>query len=214
MKVSILISDKTHPIYLKLLDWLLENKQTHEISLLSSKDDLEGGDLLFLISCHEIIDSKIRKKYQSTLVIHASDLPEGRGWSPHVWQVLAGKNEITVSLLEAEDAVDSGRIWAKRTFLLTGTELAAEINLKLFDAEFELLDFAVDNFLSVKPTQQDEGGASYYPKRCPEDSRLDPEKTIAEQFDSLRVADQERYPAVFTYRGCCYTVKLEKKDED
>ena len=213
MKISILISDKKHPIFPILSDWVLNRQERHDISLLTSKDELEGGDLLFLISCHEIIDSSIRNKYRATLVIHASDLPNGRGWSPHIWQVLEGGNEITVSLLEAVDGVDSGAIWSKKKFTLSGTELADEINLKLFGVELDLLDFAVDNFLSVKPIQQDEVGASYYPKRMPKDSELDPEKTIAEQFDALRVADQTRYPAFFTYRGCSYTIKLEKIDK-
>jgi len=213
MEISILISNKNHPIYLKLLGWISEKKEAHDISLFTSKDKLEGGDLLFLISCHEIIDSNIRRKYQSTLVIHASDLPEGRGWSPHVWQILEGRNKVTVSLLEAVDGVDSGAIWAKKTFVLSGSELADEINLKLFDVELKLLDFAVDNFLTVKPIQQDESEATYYPKRTPDDSRLDPNKTIAEQFDALRVADQARYPTFFTYRGCSYKIKLEKIDK-
>jgi len=213
MKVSILISDISHPIYPKLRDWVSEKKQKHDISLLSKRDELSGGDILFLISCHEIINSSIRKKYQSTLVVHASDLPEGRGWSPHVWQILEGKNEITVSLLEAEDSVDSGAIWAKKKFFLDGSELADEINQKLFDTELQLLDFAIENFTKVTPLIQSGDKVTYYPKRVPKDSKLDPEKTLAEQFDILRIADNERYPAFFTYRGCNYSISLKKIDE-
>ena len=66
---------------------------------------------------------------------HASDLPKGRGWSPHIWQVLEGKQEIRVSLLEAEDAVDSGAIWHQNKLVIPQSALWDEVNEALFDAE-------------------------------------------------------------------------------
>ena len=52
-------------------------------------------------------------------------------------------SNITVTLLNADDPVDSGDIWQQRGFELQGHELYDEINAKLFDAEFELLDWAL-----------------------------------------------------------------------
>jgi len=135
---------------------------------------------------------------------------EGRGWSPHVWQILEGKNQIKVTLLEAEDVVDSGKIWAQRDMVLEGHELFDEINCKLFMTELELMEFAVTNFEMVTPRVQDGRPASHYPKRNPEDSRLDTDKTLAEQFDLLRVSDNERFPAFFDFRGHRYYVQLRK----
>ena len=43
-------------------------------------------------------------------MIHASDLPKGRGWSPHIWGLINEAQQITISLLEAVDKVDSGDI--------------------------------------------------------------------------------------------------------
>ena len=51
----------------------------------------------------------------------------------------------------------------------------------------------------------------YYPWRKPEDSRIDPAKPLAEQFDLLRTVDNESYPAFFTHRGATYLLKIEKK---
>jgi methionyl-tRNA formyltransferase len=93
-----------------------------------------------LISCNEIVPASVRGRYRKTLVIHASDLPRGRGWSPYVWQVLEGKNRIPVTLLEAEDAVDSGAIWAQRDLSLEGHELFDEIAARLFELELELME--------------------------------------------------------------------------
>ncbi|MES9905364.1 MAG: formyltransferase family protein [Sedimenticola sp.] len=212
MRVSILCSNAKHPVYPRLLQWKQSYESVHEVELVDSKEMLSGGDILFLISCHEFIGSEVRNKYSVTLVIHASDLPKGRGWSPHVWQILEGEKDITLSLLEAEDKIDSGAIWRKEIFHLEGHELADEINEKLFDIEIKMLDFALDNYGSVIPQLQDDQEATYYPKRTPDNSRIFPEKTIAEQFDLLRTADSKRFPAFMDYRGCRYYLRCEKAE--
>ena len=213
MKITVLCSDEMHPIFPLLAKWAERQRTSHEVDLLRRRDQLKGGDLLFLISCHEIIGQDFRKLFKASLVIHASNLPLGRGWSPHVWQILEGRSEITVSLIEAEDAVDSGPIWAQKTMHLEGHELADEINAILFRLELELMDYAVENFGNVVPRPQDTREAIYYRKRTPEDSKIDPEKSISEQFDLLRVADQERYPTFFEIRGHRYIIKLHKIGE-
>jgi methionyl-tRNA formyltransferase len=53
---------------------------------------------------------------------------------------------------------------------------------------------------------------TYYRKRIPEDSRIDPCGSIAGQFDLLRVADPERYPAFFDFRGHRYEIRLIKSE--
>lgn len=210
MNISILCSDPNHPVYPRLKQWRANREKEHAMELIQRKANLSGGDLLFLISCHEIIGADTRSLYRATLVIHASDLPEGRGWSPHIWQILEGRKKITVTLLEAEDQVDSGAIWAQRILSLEGHELYDEINRALFAIEFELMDYAVDNFDQITPRQQDGRTPTYYHRRGPEDSRLDPQETLAEHFDLLRVADPARCPAFFDLRGHRYIIRLEK----
>jgi methionyl-tRNA formyltransferase len=212
MNISILCTDKNHPVYARLEGWRAEQGPKHHVFLANKKADLPGGDLLFLISVNEIIDQEILGKYRHSLVIHASDLPKGRGWSPHIWQILAGENCIVVSLLEAADKVDSGAIWAKKSFELSGHELYQEINDKLFSVELELMSYAVDNIDNIRPIEQDTIEPTYYPKRQPKDSELDPHKTIAEQFDLLRVVDRKRFPAFFRFRGCEYVINIEKRE--
>jgi len=213
MRIAILCSSKQHPVNPRLVSWAEKHRHAHEILLVERSRELpeEGGDLLFLISCQEIVGAEIRKRYRAALVIHASDLPRGRGWSPWVWQILEGRNEIVVTLLEAEDAVDSGAIWHQIPIHFEGHELYDEIHAKLFDAELALMDFALENFGRIEPVPQ-KGTPSYYRRRTPEDSRLDVNRSIAEQFDLLRVADPNRYAAFFDYRGHRYQVILKKVD--
>lgn len=215
MKISILCTDSDHPVVKSLQVWIADMySKGHSASLLYDKTDLQGGDVLFLVSCSQMIRDEERKKYKATLVLHASDLPKGRGWSPYIWSILGGENQITVSLLEASEPVDSGAIWLKTTFDLEGHELLQEINGKLFAAELLLMTQAVDQFDSIKPIQQLGDPGPYMAKRSPADSRLDPNITIAEQFDLLRVVDSQRYPAFFDYRGKRYLVKIEKVENE
>jgi|TARA_R100000049_G_C1955462_1_gene109151 methionyl-tRNA formyltransferase len=204
-----LCSDPAHPVIAWLERWAADNDERADISILQKSAECEGGDFLFLISCHQIIGRDIRDRYRYALVIHASDLPTGRGWSPMAWEILHGADNIVVSLLNAEDGVDSGAIWQKRRFALDGSELLDELNAKLFEAELELMSWALENCAKTSPRAQ-EGEATTYPRRTPQDSQIDPNRPLFESFDTIRIADPDRFPAFFTLRGATYKIRLEK----
>ena len=211
MKVTILCTDRRHPVVRHLVSWR-ERKlaEGQDVTLVHDRRDLPGGDILFLVSCSQLIGPQDRAKYRSVLVLHASDLPRGRGWSPHIWAILNGESRITVCLLEADEPVDSGAVWLRRSFELDGSELLPEINSKLFRVELELMDEAVERFGEIIPRAQEGEPGPYLRKRTPADSRIDPHMTIAEQFDLLRVADQERHPAFMEFRGHRYVINVQK----
>lgn len=214
MKITILCTDPAHPVNAYLQAWVNKHRHVHKITLVRHKFQLEGGELLFLVSCSEIIKEEDRNKYIATLVLHASDLPKGRGWSPYIWEIVNGAEHITLTLLEAEDKVDSGRIWAKQSIAVPKHALWDEINHLLFTAEVSLIDHAVKNFGRTTPQLQvGTEQATYYPRRTPQDSQLDAKKTFAEQFDRMRVCDPDRFPAFFEHLGQRYILKLEKANE-
>lgn len=64
----------------------------------------------------------------------------------------------------------------------------------------ELILKFIDNYSKMQGKPQ-EGEESFYRKRTPKDSELDINKTIDEQFNLLRVVDNEKYPAFFTRMG-------------
>lgn len=214
MKISVLCSDAEHPVNAWIRDWAEANSAQHEVSVIRSRKDLRGGELLFLISCSEIITPADRDMYATSLVVHASDLPDGRGWSPHVWQLIEGASSIVVTLLEAADKVDEGRIWQKISVAIPRHALFDEVNALIFEAELRLMDFAVDRFGGVESAEQERrGDARYFRRRTPADSELDPADSISNQFDLIRVCDPTRYPAFFRLRGHKYTITLEKSDD-
>ena len=214
MKISILCSSINHPVNAWLKKWIARHNNSNKIELLRNKSELNGGDILFLVSCNEIIPLDDRVKYSKTLIIHASDLPKGRGWSPLIWSIIDGASEVTVSLLEAEDKTDSGDIWKKINIQILKTDLYDDINTKLFNAELDLMSFAVNNFENIKPIKQDPlVEPTYYKKRTPEDSELNPDESIRENFDLIRICDPTRFPAFFYYEGIRYKLNIVKDDE-
>lgn len=207
-RVSILCSDPAHPVNEALSAWAISRAASAQVEILRRAAELRGGDFLFLVSCHEILPRRIRDLYRHTLVLHASDLPRGRGMSPHVWQILEGADVIKVTLLAAEDGLDTGDIWHQLEIVFDGTELCDEINRKIFDAELALMTWALDHSQSVEPRAQ-HGEPTYYRRRVPEDSRVDPTNTIEQAFNLLRVADPDRYPAFFVLRGRRFRIRID-----
>lgn len=206
MIAEILCDSPNHPIMPYLKQLILKRPQ--DFILRTHKSELKNAKFLFLVSCHSIITQDIRKNYQHCLVLHASDLPHGRGWSPHIHYILEGKNTLVLTLLEAEDKVDTGNIWVKQYITLEGHELYDEINHKLFETEITIIEYAVDKYLHITPVVQS-GEATYYERRTPLSSYIDINKSLAEQFNLLRVCDSERFPAFFEYLGKKFTLKLE-----
>jgi methionyl-tRNA formyltransferase len=214
MKISIVCSNPAHPVNRYLQQWIEAHGQSHEIDLVRCKRELVGGDLLLLVSCGEIVTASDRAAYKKSLVLHASDLPKGRGWSPHIWEIASGAQHITLTLLDAQDKVDSGKIWKKIQIPIPQTALWDEINHVLFRAEMELMDFAIDAFDAIEPAEQaTDVDSTYFRLRTPDDSRINPEVSIADQFDLIRVCDPVRFPAFFEHRGQKYVLKLERPDE-
>ena len=164
---------------------------------------------LFLVSCNQIIRQSTRDHFRHSLVLHASPLPHGRGMSPHIWQVLEGATKLTLTLLNAEDEVDSGDIWLQREFEVPPTALYDEINARLFDAEVTLMHWALENCDTARPRAQ-YGQPTIYRRRRPQDNRIDPERSLGESFDLMRVADPDRYPAFFEFRGQKYRIRIDK----
>ena len=211
MKIEILNTDKLHPINPFLQNFKRDLQNDHLISIVRSPKELTNGDLLFLISCNEKVNSHIIDKFTYSMVLHASDLPKGRGWSPHIWELTSGASQITLSLLDAVNEFDAGDIYAKQIIEIPKSALWNEINDLLFLAEIRLMKFAIENFNNLKKyPQKKEIEATYFRKRTPKDSEIDPHKPISKQFDLIRVCDPNRFPAFFYYRGETYKLILEK----
>ena len=213
MRIDLLCTNLAHPVVPALRRWIDIHDGTHDLRLIHNKAQLARGDILYLVSCSQLLSREDRARYAHVMVLHASDLPEGRGWSPHVWDILDGKEKLTLSLLTAEDGVDTGAIWAKRCFSVPRHALYDEINELLFQAELDLMDRGIEMVAAGdSPVPQQAAGSSYRPRRSPEDSRLDPARSLADLFDQIRVADPNRFPAFFEMHENTYDITLKKRE--
>lgn len=192
----------------------LWRKSGHEIFWAHSVNELPAADFCFCLSFSRILAKNIRKLFIHTLVIHASNLPSGKGWSPLTWQIIEGKNRIPVTLFEADDSLDSGPIYSQRIVDFEGYELIDDLRKKLACATHELCVWFVSKYPnSAQQAKMQQGSESFYHRRLPQDSRLDVNKTIAEQFNLLRVVDNKSYPAFFEWKGRRYVLTIADDGE-
>ncbi len=183
----------------------------HAVRFYAEHEKIETGDIAIFLSCKKIAKKDTLGKNTHNLVVHASNLPEGRGWSPATWQALEGKNSIPICIFEAAEGVDSGLVYFRDAIRLEGHELVDEIRAGIAEKTTSLVLSYLKGYPDVKGERQT-GKGSFYRKRTQADSELDVGKTIKEQFNLLRVADNEKYPAFFNYIGHRYVIKIYKED--
>ena len=185
----------------------------HRLRWVHRPADIENGDIAFLLSLGQIAPPAVLNRNAHNLVVHESALPQGRGWSPLTWQILEGKNDISVTLFEAGASVDSGHIYAQETLHFAGHELVHELRAAQAAATIRLCRAFVENYPGIAARGRPQiGTASHYPRRRPDDSRLDPDKTLHEQFNLLRVADPDRYPVFFELNGHRFEIRIQRVD--
>ena len=180
------------------------------VNLLSDHKLLPRNNYItFYLSYPKIVPHDYLQLSFSNVVVHASDLPMGKGWSPWVWGVTEGKDDVTLSLFEVIQELDAGPVYMKEGLHFEGNELLDEIRIKLSEKICEMClaySQTPQNFKAKKQV----GTTSFYRKRNSLDSKINPNKTIVENFNLLRVVDNDAYPAFFDYKGCQYKLMITK----
>ena len=206
MKIAILTSPNQWFIpYAEELAKQIKNS----ILFFSHEDVKENYDVVFILSYHQIIKKEYLDKNKHNIVIHASSLPKGKGWAPMFWQILEGKNEIPFTMFEASSGVDDGDIYMQKNLQLTGYELNSELRAKQANHIIDMCLEFINNYEQYKTPKKQSGDETFYKKRTAKDSKLNIDKTIKEQFNLLRIVDNENYPAFFELDGNRYILKIE-----
>jgi len=190
----------------------LQNSAGDKAELFRRYDDLPTGDVAFFLGCISIASPEHLARNRRNLIVHESALPKGKGFAPVAWQVLEGARTIPICLVEAVESADSGNIIIQSSFIVEPDELLGEIRHKQGQASVTLCR----RFLAeaIPPAGEPQvGEETFYSRRTPDDSQLDPFKSIAEQFELLKITDNERYPAFFDFRGHRYQIRINKMDE-
>ena len=185
-------------------------QRSHSLRWIHDPVQLSPGDVCLLLSYGRLIGAKQLALHRHNLVVHESALPHGQGWSPMTWQIFEGANSIPITLFEATTALDAGPIYLQQQIALQGHELEDEWRSLQGQATLELCLGWFDRYQEVVAAPQPQHGeASHYRRRRPADSQLDPERSLAEQFNLLRVVNNQRYPAFFHWRGRRYVLQVQ-----
>ncbi len=210
MKITIL-NDNPKSWILPYINKLKDELNHHDINIIHNIKNIKNGDIMFILSCEKIISQKNLEFHKNNIVVHPSKLPYGKGWSPLAWQILEGKNEIPVSLFEASKELDAGDIYIMKYINLEGHELNNEIKHKQGLITIEMIKEYLINYNKVVGAPQT-GKGTFYDRRTRGHSELDIKKSLEEQFNLLRVVDNERYPAHFYLNNKKYILKIYKDD--
>jgi methionyl-tRNA formyltransferase len=168
----------------------------------------DNNNVLFMLSCVKLISEETLAKSEMNIVVHASDLPKGKGFSPLQWQIRGGNKSIVLTLFEAIKEVDAGDIYSKEVLTFTGTELLAELRSKMAIKIVEMCRSFILGFSEIQPTAQ-QGKETFYRRFNKGDDQLDINKTIFELMNQLRASDFEKYPPYFYYQGKRFYMRLE-----
>lgn len=208
-KITILVDNDSWILsYAKILADKFFDKG-FDVCLVRNHSEVEEGWVNFMLGCIKLTPKKILEKNQHNFVIHESKLPFGKGFSPMTWGILGNQNIIPICLIEASDKVDSGDIWIEDAIHLDGTELNNEWKSKQGNKTIEMCLRAIDEYKNIKPRRQI-GDSTFFRRRKKEDSELDLDKSLGQQFPLLRAVDNELYPAFFYRNGIKYILRIQK----
>jgi methionyl-tRNA formyltransferase len=183
----------------------------HIVKWVHNQKDIPVGNFCFILGYTQKVKKNFLKKNQHNLVVHESSLPQGKGWSPLSWQILEGKNVITITLFEAEEDLDSGAIYIQEDMKFEGHELVNELRHIQSKYTIKLCKKFVSNYPEIvqKPIPK-LGVETSYPRRHPVDSVVDHNSPISDQFNLLRIVDNDKYPAYFEMKGYRYELRINK----
>jgi len=185
------------------------NIKNYTFSYLFNAEEACDFDIVFILGYTSILSNDFLQRNNLNLVVHESDLPKGKGFSPVQWQLLEGCSEITVSLIEASEVFDSGDIFQQLKIVFDGNELYDEIREKQAIATINIISEFLNSYPNISRSKQI-GEESFYPKRTSSDGELDISKTIQENFNLLRVGNNDSWPSFFYYKGIKYILKIYK----
>ena len=196
-------------------NWLLTYCKNYKKKLKNRKikihynfKKIKGYDYVFVLGYTKILPKSFIEKNKLAMVIHESNLPKGKGFSPLQWQILQNKNIIKINLIKLESKVDSGDIILTDYLKLNGSELYDEIRNKQAEVTFRL----IDKFLRQKINRykKQKGNETFFKKRSPADSKIDIKQSLKKSFNLLRVCNNIKWPAFFYYKNQKYILKIFK----
>jgi len=144
----------------------------------------------------------------NVIVMHSSELPEGRGWAPIYHAFSEQKSHYVMTCVFADDDVDTGDIIMQARFVIEPDYTAPFT--RMLDNELSLLlivklceQWPGSNPVGAKQT----GTGSYRSRRYPADNEVDISQSLASLIPHLRAVESSA-PAFFIYNNVKYLIEV------
>lgn len=154
-------------------------------------------DLIVVVGWYHIIPRSLR--IVPTIGMHASLLPDYRGGAPLVWAMINGEQQTGITLFEMSDGVDDGPVYGQLATPIQHEDTIATLYARIEDLGLALLNECLPK-IAIKQafaTPQNESNARLFPQRCPDDGKIDWNKTALEIYNFIR-AQSPPYPGAYT----------------
>ena len=138
------------------------------------------------------------------LNIHPAILPEYKGYHTEPYVIMNDEKEHGITAHYLEEGLDSGDIFYQVKFPISRYSTTNSIKAQVRERMPMFIRELLANIRSGKSSRvvQDEYlNKVIAPKRRPEDSEVDPEKTLSELYNTIRACDAKQYPAFFYVNG-------------
>ena len=186
----------------------LNNKYIFKIS--KNPNNIKNQNIVFPVSCTKILPESFLQKNELVLIAHSAKLPKDKGFAALQYQILKNQRKFYISLFKAIKEVDAGPIYCQNYFMLNGTELSDEIRNIQGLQILRIINKFLIKYPNVKSKKQS-GKSNFNKRRYSKDSELNVNKTIKQQFNHLRINDNELYPSFFYFKGQKYIIKIFKE---
>ena len=169
----------------------------------SLSDIDESYDFILESGLYKIIPERILTKPKIGFIgIHEAPIPEGRGWAPIQWAVLNKRKNLTITLYKLDKGVDTGDIIYQYHMPIEKTDVLEDLDKKRKIG----ISKCVEEFLEelkegVIVLRKQTGKGDYHKRRTQDDAELNPEKSLADLWDNIRICDNKDYPAFFYVDG-------------
>lgn len=174
---------------------------------MKSKPDIsffeqQKPDLLIVRGWQRLIPKEILTYLSiGAIGFHGSSefLPKGRGRSPINWSLIENKDIFILQMFFYDENVDAGNIIGWEIIDIGPFDTIRTLYYKTAMASGRLISKFLPLILDGSaPSYPQLGEPSYYPKRTPEDGRVDWNKTTAEIYNLIRAVTRP-YPGAFSF---------------
>ncbi|WP_437766400.1 methionyl-tRNA formyltransferase [Sorangium sp. So ce281] len=158
-----------------------------------------GADVALVIAYGRILPKAVLEApRRGCMNLHASILPRYRGAAPITWAIVGGETETGISLMQMDEGMDTGPVYAVRRTPIgpdtTADELAIDLGALAARVVREDLRRAVDGELALTP--QDHEAATHAALLKKEDGRIRWERSARQIHDHIR--GMTSWPGAFT----------------